>query len=91
MHFTAAFRRHGATLAVVAGIAMFGGALGGLTGIDRRLAADVTSTAGPLTPPADGAPRPERVSDGPAGPDCGPDRGRGAGRREHSPHDRQEL
>jgi hypothetical protein len=90
MHFTAALRRHGALLSVVAGIAMFAGALGGITGIDRRLQAGVTSLPG-VTPGTPGTPGAVRVSERPAGRDCGPSPDRGAGPRARSPHDRQEL
>jgi hypothetical protein len=92
MDITAAFRRHGAPLAVVAGIAMFAGALGGLTGIDRRLQADITSQPGVDTPGPNGAPGPARVSEGPAGRDCpGGGRRRDGGGDAHSPHDGRKL
>jgi hypothetical protein len=90
MHLTAVLRRHGAALAVLAGLGMFAGAIGGLTGIDRQLQASATSPAGLATPGPAGAPGPVRVSAGTDGRDCS-GLGRDTRRRDHSPHDGQEV
>jgi hypothetical protein len=91
MHLTAALRRHGAPLAVVAGITLFAGALGGLTGIDRRLQADVSSPPGTVLPAAGDGPAPLRVSDHRGGGACSPGDGPQAGGRGRPFHDAREV
>jgi hypothetical protein len=85
-------RRHGAPLAVVAGISLFAAALGGLTGIDRRLQAAVTSPSATNARAMPSTPVPIPVSDARRSGGCAPGGpGEAPAGRERSPHDRQEA